>query len=75
MDSETFQQMRIIDKVRENSVWAISNMLTDIPSLRMSALKDYKLINFLNDSLTCLPEIQIDYIDLVLWLLRVLVLD
>mmetsp|Transcript_721 Transcript_721/g.404 ORF Transcript_721/g.404 Transcript_721/m.404 type:complete len:103 (-) Transcript_721:860-1168(-) len=67
--------MKIIEKIRENAVWALANVFTDIPQLRFIALRDFNIVNYINDSLTCLPEIQLDFLDLVLWLLRVLALD
>jgi hypothetical protein len=65
--------MRCLDKIRENALWAIANIVTTSWIYKDRVLDEYRICILIRESFTASINVQLDYLKTVVWLLQLLV--
>jgi hypothetical protein len=65
----------MVEKVRENTIWAMANFISVDVSLRNKSLSKLNLCSILRDSIYNLNQITLDNIDIIVFLLENLIHD
>lgn len=74
-DPEIYQCMNYIDKIRENSLWAIGNVTIASMAFKSKMLDQFRICILIRDSLLVSKNVTIDYLNIVIWCLSLLIRD
>lgn len=65
--------MNYIDKIRENSLWAIGNVIISSMALKTRLLDEYRVCILIRDSVVASKNVTVDYLNIIMWLLSILI--